>query len=187
MGEIAWDCLKKHKFYSIHDAAEFIVNRIFEQSMRKVSYDNISIIFLGFENFAKSVKIYKPESSEATIPSVLNDKVQNFTKVEKLAEKRATINMEKPPKSDKILKEQQDPYFFNDKDPKYIQNIKPGTKATKQERELSENLNHSIGYLKGKIFNPKIFKKPPQTFRISSKFNELNQDSDTSLKNNIFS
>lgn len=54
-----WSILNDNCFYSVHDAAEIIVNMIFEESIRLFSYDNISVIFLGFEGFSNAVKIYE--------------------------------------------------------------------------------------------------------------------------------
>lgn len=62
-----WKLLRTKSFYSVHEAAEIIINNVFEDSIRKMSYDNISIIFLGFENFVNAVNIFVPEDSPVNI------------------------------------------------------------------------------------------------------------------------
>jgi hypothetical protein len=72
-----WKLLRARSFYSVHEAAEIIINSVFENSIRKMSYDNISIIFLGFENFVNAVNIFVPEDSPVNI-SVIPEPVGIF-------------------------------------------------------------------------------------------------------------
>lgn len=45
------------EFPDIHSACEHMIRAIFQECVVRLSYDNISIIFLAFEGFQKSVRI----------------------------------------------------------------------------------------------------------------------------------
>lgn len=57
---LVWDELEKHTFPDIHTACEYMVHLIFRHSVQKLSYDNISIIFLAFKGFNEKVKVESP-------------------------------------------------------------------------------------------------------------------------------
>jgi serine/threonine protein phosphatase PrpC len=57
INELIWAELKRQTFTDIHTACEFMAHLIFRHSVQKLSYDNISIIFLAFKGFSEQVQL----------------------------------------------------------------------------------------------------------------------------------
>lgn len=55
--QLVWDEVRKHEFEDVHSACEHMIQIIFQECVLRMSYDNISIIFLAFENFVKSLNL----------------------------------------------------------------------------------------------------------------------------------
>lgn len=73
-----WNLVNTTTFYSIHEATEIMVNIIFEDAIRKMSYDNISIIFLAFEGFINELKIHNEEPVSNPDASDILNKTNNL-------------------------------------------------------------------------------------------------------------
>jgi len=54
---LVWAELAKRVFPDLNTACEYMVHLIFRHSVQKLSYDNISIIFLAFKGFCEQVKL----------------------------------------------------------------------------------------------------------------------------------
>ena len=54
---LVWSEVRKHRFLDLHSACEHMVRIIFQECVLRMSYDNISIIFLAFEGFRKAVQL----------------------------------------------------------------------------------------------------------------------------------
>lgn len=54
---LIWTEIKKQTFVDLHTACEFVVHLVFRHSVQKLSYDNISIIFLAFSGFSEQVRL----------------------------------------------------------------------------------------------------------------------------------
>jgi len=55
--ELVWNEVKQNKFKSVHVACEHMVTTIFTESLLRMSYDNLSIIFLAFEGFSQAIDL----------------------------------------------------------------------------------------------------------------------------------
>lgn len=55
--DLVWSEVRKHVFPDLHTACEYMIHLIFRHSVQKLSYDNISIIFLAFKGFSENVRI----------------------------------------------------------------------------------------------------------------------------------
>lgn len=55
--DLVWTEVKKHTFPDIHTACEYMIHLIFRHSVQKLSYDNISIIFLAFKGFSDRLSL----------------------------------------------------------------------------------------------------------------------------------
>jgi len=61
--DLVWAEVMKHTFPDIHTACEYMIHLIFRHSVQKLSYDNISIIFLAFKGFSDRLSLSKDSSS----------------------------------------------------------------------------------------------------------------------------
>lgn len=64
VNKLVWDEVRRCTFSDIHSACEHMVGIIFQECVLRMSYDNISIIFLAFKNFVDSLKIDGEEDEE---------------------------------------------------------------------------------------------------------------------------
>lgn len=60
--DLIWSEVRKHVFPDLHTACEYMIHLIFRHSVQKLSYDNISIIFLAFKGFGDNIRV-APEHS----------------------------------------------------------------------------------------------------------------------------
>jgi protein phosphatase 2C family protein 2/3 len=61
--DLVWTEVKKHSFPDIHTACEYMIHLVFRHSVQKLSYDNISIIFLAFKGFRDRLSLSKDSSA----------------------------------------------------------------------------------------------------------------------------
>lgn len=61
--DLVWTEVKKHTFPDIHTACEYMIHLIFRHSVQKLSYDNISIIFLAFKGFRDRLSLSNDAST----------------------------------------------------------------------------------------------------------------------------
>lgn len=64
--DLIWTETRRLTFPDLHTACEYMIHLIFRHSVQKLSYDNISIIFLAFKGFADQVKISRAAHNAAT-------------------------------------------------------------------------------------------------------------------------
>ena len=55
--ELVWAELGKQVFPDLHTACEYMVHLIFRHAVQRLSYDNISIIFIAFRGFSEKVRL----------------------------------------------------------------------------------------------------------------------------------